>query len=229
MQAPLFPPPSPPFLPINNDARSFPVHRIYCVGRNYAEHVREMGGDAQRDRPIFFTKPADAVVGDGMVLPFPRATRDLHHEVELVVALGTGGVGLDPAEAARCVAGYAVGIDLTRRDLQTIAKQAGQPWDVAKAFDRSAPIGHLQLVEDWQPAAQWIRLWVDDELRQDGRLDQMVLSVPALLAELSQLFELVPGDLVFTGTPAGVGPIRPGQRVRAAIDGLPTLNIAFAP
>ncbi|MCB1642827.1 MAG: fumarylacetoacetate hydrolase family protein [Xanthomonadales bacterium] len=229
MHDPLFPPPSPPFLPIEGDARCFPVHRIYCVGRNYADHVREMGGDASRDPPIFFTKPADAIVGDGMVLPFPCATNDLHHEVELVVALGHGGHDLTPAQAADCVAGYAVGIDLTRRDLQNAAKQRGQPWDVAKAFDRSAPIGHLRLREDWQPQDQHLRLWVDDQLRQDGQLQQMILDVPTLLAELSKLFELAPGDLVFTGTPAGVGPVRPGQRVRASIDGLPALNIAFAP
>jgi fumarylpyruvate hydrolase len=225
----LFPPSSIPVLPIEGDARRFPVHRIYCVGRNYAEHVREMGGDAGRDRPIFFMKPADAVVGDGMVLSFPLATSDLHHEVELVVALGSGGSRLSPAQAADCIAGYAVGIDLTRRDLQKEAKAAGQPWDVAKGFDRSAPVGHLRLREDWQPAAQSLRLWVDEELRQQGNLDQMILAVPELLAALSELFELAAGDLIFTGTPAGVGPIRRGQRVRAEIDGLPALNIAFAP
>jgi fumarylpyruvate hydrolase len=225
----LFPPPSIPVLPIEDDARRFPVHRIYCVGRNYAEHVREMGGDATRDRPIFFMKPADAVVGDGMVLSFPLATEDLHHEVELVVALERGGSRLSPEQAAKCVAGYAVGIDLTRRDLQQAAKAAGQPWDVAKGFDRSAPVGHLRLREDWQPRAQSLRLWVDDELRQQGNIDQMILRVPELLAALSELFELAPGDLIYTGTPAGVGPIRRGQRVRAEIDGLPALNIAFAP
>jgi fumarylpyruvate hydrolase len=174
-------------------------------------------------------KPADAVVGDGMVLSFPLATTDLHHEVELVVALDRGGSQLSAEQATECIAGYAVGIDLTRRDLQRQAKAAGQPWDVAKGFDRSAPVGHLRLREDWRPEAQELRLWVDEELRQQGCVDQMILGVPALLAALSELYELAPGDLVYTGTPAGVGPIRRGQRVRAEIDGLPALNIAFAP
>lgn len=217
-----------PTLPIADDTRRFPVHRIYCVGRNYAEHVREMGGTPERQRPVFFAKPADAVVADGATIPYPLATADLHHEVELVIALGGGGAQLSPARARQCIAGYAVGVDLTRRDLQQQAKDAGQPWDTAKGFDRSAPIGALRPASQWSPRAQRITLSVNEDMRQDGALDQMILDVAQILVELSELFELQPGDLIFTGTPHGVGPLQRGDQISAQIDGLPALRFAIA-
>jgi len=220
----LFEPFANPTLGIADDQRRFPVHRIYCVGRNYAEHVREMGGTPEKQRPVFFSKPAGAVVESGSSLAYPLATTDLHHEVELVVALGHGGTRLSVDQAQACIAAYAVGVDLTRRDLQHQAKNAGQPWDTAKGFDESAPIGPLRLAADWSPAGQPISLTVDGETRQDGRLDQMILSVPEIIAALSELYELRAGDLIYTGTPHGVGPLQCGQRVSAEITGLPTLS-----
>ncbi|MDB5706381.1 MAG: fumarylacetoacetate hydrolase [Sphingomonas bacterium] len=204
----------------------FPVRRIYCVGQNYADHAREMGSDPTRQAPFFFTKPADAVVADGSVLPFPSRTADLHHEVELVVALAAGGTDIPVAGAEGLIFGYAVGIDLTRRDLQAEAKKAGRPWDMAKGFDRSAPIGLL--TPGAPPARGAIDLTVDGEIRQRGNLDQMIWSVAEIIANLSTFVELRGGDLIFTGTPAGVGPIRPGQTVRAAIEGVDSLEIRFS-
>jgi len=184
-----------------------------------------MGSDPDRQQPFFFSKPADAVVASGTTLPFPTQTDDLHHEVELVVAIGVGGKDVAATEAAAMIFGAGVGIDLTRRDLQAVAKKAGRPWDMAKGFDRSAPVGALT---PGQPAAQGaIALAVDGETRQSGDLSMMIWSVEEVIAALSTFVELAPGDLIFTGTPAGVGPIRRGQRVRATIDGLEPLEIAF--
>jgi len=220
----LFEPPVSPTLAIADDQRRFPLHRIYCVGRNYAEHVREMGGTPEKRRPVFFSKPADALVASGSSLNYPLATSDLHHEVELVVALNQGGMQLNADRAQACIAGYAVGVDLTRRDLQKQAKAAGQPWDTAKGFDQSAPVGPLRLAADWAPQGQRIALSVNQANRQDGRLDQMILSVAQIIASLSELYELRAGDLIFTGTPHGVGPLLRGERVHATIDGLPDLH-----
>ena len=203
----------------------FPVRRIYCVGQNYADHAREMGSDPTRQAPFFFAKPGDAVVPDGSALPFPTRTVDLHHEVELVVALGAGGSDIAPDAAERLIFGYAVGIDLTRRDLQADAKKAGRPWDMAKGFDRSAPIGPI--TPGVPPAQGAIALTVDGEVRQRGDLDQMIWNVAEIIATLSTFVELRGGDLIFTGTPAGVGPIRAGQVVRATIDGVQPLEISF--
>lgn len=203
-----------------SDGRQFPVHRIYCVGRNYAAHVAEMGGDAERDPPLFFSKPADALVGNDADIPYPPRTENFHHEVELVVALGQGGVNIAVADAHDYVFGYAVGNDLTRRDLQGLAKRDGQPWDVAKGFDNSAPISAIT------PAAEaglvsdtGIYLKVNGELRQQGTLSQLIWSVAEVIAELSTLFALQPGDLIFTGTPVGVGPLQRGDDVEAGIGG----------
>lgn len=216
---------TPPTVAIVGTADRFPVRRIFCVGQNYADHAREMGSDPDRQQPFFFSKPADAVVASGTTLPFPTQTDDLHHEVELVVAIGVGGKDVAATEAAAMIFGAGVGIDLTRRDLQAVAKKAGRPWDMAKGFDRSAPVGALT---PGQPAAQGaIALAVDGETRQSGDLSMMIWSVEEVIAALSTFVELAPGDLIFTGTPAGVGPIRRGQRVRATIDGLEPLEIAF--
>ncbi len=215
-----------PAVAIAGTSDRFPVRRIFCVGQNYADHAREMGSDPDRQEPFFFSKPADAVVANGSTLPFPPQTEDLHHEVELVIALGKGGKNITVESAAATIFGAGVGIDLTRRDLQAAAKKAGRPWDMAKAFDRSAPVGALT---PGIPATKGsITLTVDSETRQSGDLSMMIWSVPEIIATLSTFVELAPGDLIFTGTPAGVGPIRRGQAVRATIDGFEPLEVTFA-
>ncbi len=204
----------------------FPVRRIYCVGRNYAEHAREMGAPVDRQRPTFFMKPADAVVADGATLPFPPATENLHHEVEWVVALGSGGADIAVADALEHVFGYAVGIDLTRRDLQAAAKAAGLPWDTAKGFDRSAPLSAIHRVEEiGHPARGELALAVNGEVRQRADIAEMIFDVPAILHELSKLFELKAGDLVFTGTPQGVGPLARGDHLLATFGDVARLEL----
>ena len=203
----------------------FPVHRIYCVGRNYAAHAREMGMDPEREPPFFFSKPADAVVPNGAPVPYPPRTGNLHHEIELVVAIGTGGRDIPLASALGHVFGYAVGNDLTRRDLQFAAREKGQPWDVAKGFDRSAPVTAIRrAAEVGHPERGRIWIEVNGEIRQQADLSEMIWSVPEVVAELSTLFELAPGDLIFTGTPAGVGPVQRGDSLVGGIDGLETLR-----
>jgi fumarylpyruvate hydrolase len=213
-----------PTIAIFGSEQRFPVHRIYCVGRNYADHVREMGNDPIRDLPFFFGKPADAVVGSGR-LQFPGHTAELHHEVELVVALHGRGANIAAADAAAMIFGHAVGIDLTRRDLQAEAKKSGRPWDMAKGFDRSAPIGPLKT--GIPPAAGCISLSIDGQTRQRGDLGDMIWSVAEIIAALSSYVELAPGDLIFTGTPAGVGPIKRGETVRGMIAGIEPIEITF--
>ncbi|MDZ7644647.1 MAG: fumarylacetoacetate hydrolase family protein [Woeseiaceae bacterium] len=204
----------------------FPVHRIYCIGQNYAAHAREMGNDPDREQPVWFTKVADAVVpataaGTATTVAYPPRTRNLHHEIELVVALSGGGRDLTPAEARDTVFGYAVGIDLTRRDLQSEARKAGRPWDTAKSFEQAAPLSAIRPVaEVGHPEAGRIWLSVNGELRQEGDIADLIWRVPEALAELSTLFTLSPGDLLFTGTPAGVGAVRPGDRLAGGIDGI---------
>ena len=215
-----------PSIALAGSSDRFPVRRIYCVGQNYADHAREMGSDPARQEPFFFSKPADAVVASGTSLPFPTCTADLHHEVELVVALGAGGSDIAVADAAALIFGHAVGIDLTRRDLQATAKKAGRPWDMAKGFDRSAPIGPL--APGAPPAHGAIALTVNGDPRQAGDLSDMIWSVPEIIAKLSEFVELAPGDLIFTGTPAGVGPIGRGDTVRATIAGIAPVEVTFA-
>ena len=214
-----------PTVGIAGSAARFPVHRIYCVGRNYAAHAREMGSDPTREPPCFFTKPADAVVANGSAVRYPSRTANLHHEVELVVAIGKGGRHVPVAEALEHVFGYAVGNDLTRRDLQSHAKDNGLPWDVAKGFDHSAPISAIRPVSDGGHLSSG-RIWleVNGQARQDANLMELIWSVPEIVAELSTLFELQPGDLIFTGTPAGVGAVERGDSIVAGIDGLDTLR-----
>lgn len=222
-----FSPPAQAAVAIVGRSERFPVHRIYCVGRNYAAHAREMGKDPEREPPFFFAKTADAVVANGTALPYPTRTADLHHEIELVVALGKGGANIDPARALEHVFGYAVGLDLTRRDLQAEAKDKGRPWDTAKGFDHSAPISAITPSNGGTLANGKIWLKVNDTLRQQGMLADMIWSVPEVIAELSTLFELAPGDLIFTGTPAGVAAIQPGDRLEGGVDGLETLRISI--
>ncbi|KAF1690579.1 fumarylacetoacetate hydrolase family protein [Pseudoxanthomonas taiwanensis] len=226
----VIPAPSVPRVPVRGGGQ-FPVRRIYCVGRNFADHAREMGAavpgsKAERGTPVFFMKPADAVVVDGVV-PYPPATADLHHEVELVVAIGADApAGVLPVEQAQAlVFGYTVGLDLTRRDLQAAAKAKGLPWDTAKGFDHSAPVGELV------PAAaagaldgRVLELEVNGQPRQRGSLDDLIWNVPEILHELSRLYALRAGDLVFMGTPAGVAALRPGDAFAASLDGIATLH-----
>ena len=212
-------------LPVIGSQTPFPIRRIFCVGQNYAEHAREMGGDG-RAPPFFFTKPADAIVPGGGTIPYPPRTTDLHHEVELVVAIGRGGADIAAADALAHVYGVAVGIDLTRRDLQAEAKKAGRPWDMAKGFDRSAPCAPLTpLAEGMALDAGRIALEVNGSVRQQGDLGDMIWSVAEIVAELSTYVTLAAGDLIFTGTPAGVGPLVSGDHVVARIESLPELVI----
>jgi fumarylpyruvate hydrolase len=219
-----FLPPSVPTVSIQGTQTRFPVRRIFCVGRNYAAHVREMGGDAARETPIFFTKPADAIVRDGGEAPYPPATSDLHHEVELVICLGGEGHDLTPEAAERLIWGWAVGVDLTRRDLQNAAKKAGSPWDSAKAFDASAPIGPITRRADLPTPAGRISLTVNGETRQDADLGDMIWNPAEIVAQASKLWGLARGDLIFTGTPEGVGPLARGDKVHCEISGLTPLD-----
>jgi len=223
-----------PSVPIAGEAGHFPVRHIYCVGRNYAEHAKEMGGDASKEPPFFFTKPADAVVP---VIPptvgkvtYPLATKNYHHEIELVVAIGDSGVKIVPEAAQRLVYGYAVGLDMTRRDLQSDMREKKRPWDIGKSFAQAAPIGQVHPVTTVGQLARG-KIWLDvnGKRRQEGDLADMIWDVPHTLAFLSQYYELLPGDLVFTGTPAGVGAVVAGDRLNGGIDGLGTLAIAIAP
>ena len=217
--------PPQPSLPIIDSQARFPIRRVFCIGRNYAEHAREMGASVDRAAPMFFCKPADAVVADGADVPYPTVTAELHHEVEMVVALGSGGRELGPADAAALVWGYGVGLDLTRRDLQAQAKAKGHPWDVAKAFDHSAPVSALRMAAQANVDGQTeLRLSVNDQLRQQSRLGDMVHDVPHIIAALSRLFELKPGDLIFTGTPAGVAALQRGDRFHAELAGVAELR-----
>jgi len=226
----VIPAPDAPRLSVRGGGR-FPVHRIYCVGRNFAEHAREMGATApaskeERGTPVFFMKPADAVV-TGEAVPYPPATAELHHEVELVVALGRDAPpGVLPVERAQAlVFGYTVGLDLTRRDLQAAAKAKGLPWDTAKGFDHSAPVGELvPVAEAGGLETRTLSLRVNDEPRQRAPLSDLVWNVPEILHELSRLYALRAGDLVFMGTPAGVAALKPGDRFEATLEGIATLR-----
>jgi fumarylpyruvate hydrolase len=217
--------PAQPSLPIAASDERFPLHRIYCIGRNYAEHAKEMGAAVERSQPMFFMKPADAIVTDGADVAYPSATQDLHHEVEMIVALAHGGRDIPPARALDCVFGYGVGLDLTRRDLQAAAKTKGHPWDVAKGFDASAPVSALHPVGTLgHPSDERLSLAVNGELRQHARIDEMIFDVAAIIHELSKLWMLQPGDLIFTGTPAGVAALARGDRFRAELGGFARLE-----
>jgi fumarylpyruvate hydrolase len=221
-----------PAVPVHGTSDTFPVRHIYCVGRNYAEHAKEMGGDASKEPPFFFTKSADAILP---VVPpavgrmrYPLATSDLHHEIELVVAIGRSGTKLDPARALDVVYGYATGLDMTRRDLQNAMREKKRPWDLGKSFAQAAPIAPIHRVADVGHRARGaIRLAVNGTLRQQGDLADMIWDVPHTLAFLSKYYELMPGDLVFTGTPAGVAAVVPGDKLEGHIDGLAPLAVAI--
>lgn len=204
----------------------FPVRRLFCVGRNYAEHAREMGHDPEREPPFFFMKPPEAVLVRSTELPYPPASSDVHHEVELVVGLKSGGFRIPVAEALDHVYGYAVGLDMTRRDLQGQAKKLQRPWEVGKAFDASAPIGPMTPAAQFaDPSRGAITLDIDGERRQAGDLKDMIYSVAEVIAEISALFPLRAGDVIMTGTPSGVGPVKVGDRLAARIEGLQPLDM----
>ena len=207
----------------------FPVRRIFCVGRNYAEHVREMGGNPEREAPFFFTKPADAVVTGGAAMPYPSATENLHHEMELVVAIGTGGANIPVGEALRHVYGYAAGLDMTRRDLQNEAKSTRRPWDMSKGFDHSAPVSDiLPAAKFADPGHGKIELTVNGAVRQTSDLSQMIWSVAETVAYLSTLVKIAPGDLIFTGTPEGVAAVRRGDLLEGTVAGVGTVRVRIA-
>ncbi len=222
----IFPPEAAPSVPIVGSGSFFPVRRIYCVGQNYGDHVREMGGDPKKNPPVFFSKPANAIVTDNQPVDYPSATDDLHYEAELVVALGSGGLNIDASSALDCVFGYAIGIDFTRRDLQAAAKQGGKPWDAAKGFDQSAPLSAINPANGQHPTGGRIWLSVNGETKQDADLTDMIWSAPEIIAQLSRLYTLKAGDLIFTGTPAGVSAVVAGDRIEAGIEGVG--EIAFS-
>lgn len=220
-------PPMQPALPVAGQKAVFPVHRIYCVGRNFADHAIEMGHDPAREPPFFFQKNPDSLVLSGASIPYPPLTHDLHHEIELVVALKAGGNTIPADKALECVYGYGVGLDLTRRDLQAEMKKAGRPWEVGKAFEQSAPCSAIVPVEVCgHPDQGRIYLNVNGAPRQEGNLNQMIWKVPEIIATLSTLFTLAPGDLIYCGTPSGVGPVGKGDLLEGGVDGVATLSLS---
>ena len=225
----IFPIPT-PSVAIAGTATRFPVRRILCVGRNYAAHAREMGRDPDREPPFFFFKPADAVVDDGRRVPYPPLTKDLHHEIELVVAIGREGADIEPADALDHVFGYAVGLDLTRRDLQIAHRDLGRPWDWGKGFDNSAPCGPIHRVaQAGHPTSGRIWLEVNGDVRQEGNLADLIWPVPDVIALASRAMRLMPGDLIFTGTPSGVGAVVPGDRMTGGVEGVGTIAVEISP
>ena len=221
----VIPAPVIPSLPVVGDSKRFPVNRIYCVGRNYADHAREMGHDPDREPPFFFMKPATAIVTDGQTMAYPALSNDVHHELEMVVALGKGGANISVDQALDHVWGYGLGLDMTRRDLQAEAKKMGRPWDTGKAFDQSAPCSALVPVSQCGHLSKGrIYLTVNGQVKQDGDLAMMIWNVPETIAYLSTLFTLMPGDLIFSGTPAGVAAVKRGDVLEGHVDGLPVLH-----
>lgn len=220
-------PPVQPSVPVAGSLDRFPVRRVFCIGRNYAAHAREMGHDPDREEPFFFMKPADCLVPEGGDVPYPPATNDLHHEGELVVALSKGGTDIAVADALDHVWGYGVGIDLTRRDVQGEAKKAGRPWDMGKGFDHSAPVSPLRPVTDigHPPADARLTLTVNGATRQSSTLGHMIWKVPEMIATLSTLVALAPGDLIFTGTPEGVAAVVAGDEMTAAVEGVGSVTV----
>lgn len=222
----VFPSPRPVLLPVAGLDDRFPVRRVYCVGRNYAAHAIEMGHDPNREAPFFFQKNPDNLLFENENFSYPPLSHDVHHEIELAVALKSGGTDIGVADALDCVYGYGVAIDFTRRDLQAEAKAAGRPWEVAKAFEHSAPISAIQPAgRIGNPSHGRIWLNVNGVIKQDGNLDQMIWKVPEIIAELSRLFALAAGDVILTGTPAGVGAVHRGDRINCGIDGVATLSL----
>lgn len=224
----VFDPPPQPSAAVAGSSVRFPVRRIFCVGRNYADHVREMGNDPKCEPPIFFTKPADALVETGAAVPYPPGTDNLHHEGEFVLALAQGGANISEADALSCLFGFGVGVDLTKRDTQAAAKKGGAPWDAAKGFDYSAPVGALTRVAD-TPLPERARLWlsVNGEIRQDADIAEMIWKPREIIAALSRVWELKPGDLIFTGSPSGVSALVRGDRITCGVEGAAELSLTI--
>jgi fumarylpyruvate hydrolase len=216
-------------LPVAESNAVFPVGRIYCVGRNYAEHAREMGHDPDREPPFFFMKPPDAIVMSGATIAYPTITQDLHHEIEMVVAIGQGGKDIPVEKALDHVFGYGVGLDMTRRDVQGEAKKMGRPWEMGKAFDESAPCTALKPVAMiGHPAKGAITLKVNGAIKQKGDLSEMIWNVPETIAYLSKMITLRAGDLIMSGTPSGVGPVQRGDKLEGHVDGVGDLTVTYA-
>jgi fumarylpyruvate hydrolase len=216
-------------LPVAESNQTFPVGRIYCVGRNYAEHAKEMGHDPDREPPFFFMKPADAIVMSGATIPYPTVTKDLHHEIEMIVAIGKGGKDIPVEKALDHVFGYGVGLDMTRRDVQGEAKKMGRPWEMGKAFDDSAPCTALKTAAMiGHPAKGAIWLKVNGVVKQKGDLSEMIWNVPETIAYLSKMITLRAGDVIMSGTPAGVGPVQKGDQLEGYVEGVGNLTITYA-
>jgi len=226
----VFPPPEAPSAAVAGSDLRFPIRRVFCVGRNYAAHAREMGKDPTREAPFFFMKPADAVVPASGVIPYPMLTGNFHHEVELVVAIGGHGVRIGPEAALALVWGYGAGVDLTRRDLQEVAKAMSRPWEWSKAFDASAPCSPLRPASAiGHPAKGAIWLEVNGTVRQQGDLQDLIWPVPDIVSYISHSVALRPGDLIFTGTPAGVGALQPGDQIRGGVEGVAEFAFGIGP
>ena len=215
-------------VPVLGEEARFPVNRIFCVGRNYAAHAREMGGDPKSEPPFYFSKPASAIVPSGQTIPYALETQDLHHEIELVIALGAPLFRADRESAWKTVYGYAVGLDMTRRDLQAQAKAKGQPWDLAKAFEDSAILSPIRKAHDvGRITTGALSLAVNGQMRQQGDVSDMIWDIPAILCHLSRFYHLQPGDLIYTGTPEGVGPVTPGDVLEGAIESVGTISLTI--
>lgn len=226
----LFPVSPPPAVLVVGENRLYPVTRIFCVGRNYAEHVKEMGHSPDREAPFYFMKPASALVGSGVVIAYPPETRNYHYEMELVCAIGKAGFRVSVDAALDHVYGYACGLDMTRRDVQLAAREKGRPWDLGKAFEQSAVVGKMTRAAACGPlGGKAIRLAVNGSLKQSAKLDDLIWNVEQLVSHLSRYYHLIPGDLIFTGTPAGVGPLAVGDRVEGTIDGLDPVDVTIGP
>ena len=223
----VFTPPAPVSLPVRGATEVFPVHRIYCVGRNYAAHAVEMGHDPDKEQPFFFQKNPDNIVLQGSDFPYPSETNDVHHEIELTVALKSGGDNIALDKALDCVFGYGVSLDMTRRDLQGAMKKAGRPWEIGKAFEHSAPHSELVSAEEiGHPDSGAVWLKINGEMRQEGDINQLIWKVPEVISILSSLFTLKAGDLIMTGTPAGVGPVHRGDKLHGHVDGVGELTVS---
>jgi fumarylpyruvate hydrolase len=222
----VFPPPPPAAVPVRGGADRFPIRRIFCVGRNYEDHAKEMGVAADREAPFYFMKAADHYVASGSTAPYPPGTKNYHHEIELVVAIGKGGFRIPEANALDHVFGYAAGLDMTRRDLQSAAKEKQRPWDIGKNVEQSAVLGEIAPASEiGHPARGRIELRVNGETKQSGDLSSLIHGVAAVIGHLSHFYHLQPGDLIYTGTPAGVGPVKAGDRLEGSIEGVGTIAL----
>jgi len=226
----LFPAETAPAVPVTGETRGYPVHRIFCVGRNYVDHAKEMGFEVDREAPWYFIKPANAIVHSGATIAYPPETRNYHYEMELVIAIGAPAFRVSVTDALKAVYGYACGLDMTRRDLQIAFREKSRPWDLGKGFEESAIIGAITPAAMF-PAIGPQRIWlkVGDTVKQDGKLSDLVWSVPELVSHLSRFYHLKPGDLIYTGTPAGVGPVLPGDKIHGEIDGLAPVALTIGP